>query len=313
VRLQRTDFEILRHLLGRPTESLPLGSLTVPLADIASSAKIHRNTARRRIQAMTKGGVLDGYLFEPRPRWLGLVRAGHVFLGTEFDGMEELSGALQRFPFVSIAALHTNSSFLHTWHRSVPQVGKDIQALKAALGAKAAHQSYRSDLFPPHPSDVLPLTPLDQRLLLELRRRPDRSATSVAKALGLGRRTIGRRLNRLAGFEAGSLLPMIHPARIEGNILAVFDLDDSSQEARAQLAQAFPERLMGPTGGATHPMVLVPLSNVDEAIRRRNVASQRARLKGIRMSLLREWLFPEACDQWLAQNVQNAPPPAPKA
>lgn len=308
MRLQQNDLSILRELFGWTGGNFPKGSLNLTARDISARTGLHRNTVQRRLAAMRDGGALLGFLYEPRPSWLHLVRSGQDFLAPRIRDIEELRRILAPFPAVSIAALHAGSCFLHTWHVDEGAVAGDTAALKDALGAEAVRTSYVSSAWPHHPSDDIEVTPLDRRLLLGLRRGFDRSVSAVAEQVGVNRRTAARRIARLVEGECGALLPMLQPQAVDGTLFVVYDTDERSEVARAGLAASFPDRIMGPTGSGTNPMVLVPCANVDEATTRHAEAARRPGLEGLRASFLRGWYFPEASDLWLRAHVQNAPP-----
>lgn len=308
MRLERTDHVILRELIGWTEGNFPRGTLNITLRELAERTGLHRNTVQRRVSAMRAGGVVDGFLYEPQPGLLGLVRAGHSFIGGDIVDREHLLRLLAPFPFVSIAMLHADSCFLHTWHTSEASVAEDVAALRDALGASDALEAFVSTRLPPHPSEQLRLTPLDRRILIALRRAPDRSIAPIARAVGASRRHVARRLERFIKAGAGALVPVFHARRIEGEVIAVYDADPE-RETITSLAKAFPFRIMGPTGAGVRPMVMVPVPNLGEAVRLRAEAAALPGLGSLRVSLLRDSAFPEACDAWLEAHVQTAPPP----
>lgn len=305
MRLAQNDLPVLRELLGWSEGNFPQGSLAITAKDVALRTGLHRNTVSRRMKALSDGGVVDGYLFEPHPALLGLVRAGHRFDGVVVADAEELGELLAPFPWVSMAILHMDSCFLHTWHEG--DVEGDIEALAARLGATGTVTGFRSDQWPPGPP--VNVSPLDRRILLALRRGPRRSVEEIAAKVGAGRRTVARHLERLS-VGAGAMMPIFRPANLEGVAIAVMEGPAGTGAAQA-LVHHFPDRIMGPVVAGPRAMVLVPVSGMDEAARRAGAA--RKDLPGLELQFMRDGLFPEACDAWLEARVQNAPPAAANA
>lgn len=312
MKLESTDFLLLRELIGWSGDTFPKGALQLSARELAERTGLHRNTVQRRLKALRDGRVLEGFLYEPRPAWLGLVRAGHQFESIAVRDVDHLETLLAPHPFVSIAALHAETCFLHTWHQDEDAMARDIEALRSSLGASGSRASFVSTRLPPHPSDSLVVTPLDRRILLALRRGFDRSVARVAEEVGVSRRTAARRIERLVKAQAGALLPLLRLGRIEGTVLALYDLDDWTSDSYDSIRAAFPDRIMGPGGAGVRPMALVPLPSLDEAARRLSTARGLPGLADTRLVLARDWLFPKASDAWLAERVQNAPPSAVK-
>lgn len=290
----------------------PRGSLMVSAQDIASRTGLHRNTVRRRMNALTDGGVVDGYLLEPHPGLLGLVRAGHRFDGVSVANADALAKLIEPFPWVSMAILHLDACFLHTYHETPDGITGDIAQLAAALGARHVLPAFRSDQWPPMPADRLDASDIDRRVLIALRRGSRRSVQQVADEVGASRRTVARRVARLAEAGAGAMMPVFRPSRLEGCTVAIYECS-ASPGAAAALKQLFPDRIMGPVVAGPRAMVMVPEAGLDEPVRRATEARNHAALADLELQFMRDGLFPEACDAWLAERVQNAPPREAKA
>ncbi len=313
MRLTPTDLVILRELLGWSDGHFPRGAWSVSSQAIATKTGLHRNTVQRRMKALADGGVIEGFLFEPHPGLLGLIRAGHRFDGVTVAGSDDLARRLKDFPWVSMAILHMDGCFLHTWHGDGDRLTADINDLADALGAARTIPGFRSDQWPPGPADAFPITDLDRRILVALRRGTRRSPQEVANVVGVTRRTVARRMEKL--IHAGAMMPMFRPGRIEGLSIAVYECpigpsinsaESRAPEVAAKLAKVFPDRIMGPVAGP-RAVVLVPVSGLDEAARRAAEARD-AGILGLELQFMRDGLFPEACDGWLSRHVQNAPP-----
>lgn len=312
VRLESTDFLLIRELIGWTDGAFPKGALQLTLKELSERTGLHRNTVQRRLRALREGGVLEGFLYEPRPAWLGLVRAGHLFEGVAVRDAAHLQEVLAAHPSVSIAALHAQTCFLHSWHDDERAMMAEVGNIRRSLGATGARTSFLSSKMPRHPSDSLEVTRLDRRLLLAMRRGFDRSVSRIAEEVGVSRRTAARRISRLVAAEAGALLPILRPGRIEGSVLVLYDPDTFTTQTLDSIRKAFPDRLMGPTAKGVRPMALVSAPNMDEAARRLADARRLPGMQDLQLYLMRDWVFPAASDRWLAERVQNAPPLAAK-
>lgn len=307
MQLPPSDVPVLRELLSWGAENFPRGNLNVSVQAIAGKTGLHRNTVQRRMEALQKGGVVEGYLFEPHPHAVGLVRSGHLFEGVDVPDAGRLAERLEPFPGVSIAALHLESVFLHTWHGSSAAVDADVAALQGALDADAVYPSFRSDRWPPSPAKGLRLSGLDRLIMVALRRGTRRSVSQIAREVGATRRTVARRIDRLVEAGAGAMLPVFRPSRIQGKVIAVFESLKRSRSVMEALRREFPDRIMGPVDTG-RVMVMVPMEGLDEAARRQAEVIERTPLLDLEMRFMRDCLFPMACDDWLRERVQNAPP-----
>ncbi len=304
MRLTETDLVVLKHLLGWADQTFPSGALNVRAEDIARQAGLHRNTVARRIRALQEGGVIEGFLFEPHPQSLGLVRAGTMFYGLPALDTASLTQLLASFPNVSMAALHADSCFLHSWHDSADGVDEDMESICQALGAQGWAPGFRLD-----GGGEARLSPLDARLLLALRRGFTRSVAEAAGSAGTTRRTAARHMGRFADGKVGSLMPMFRPGNIEGLLLAVYTPRSWDARTYGRLAKAFPDRIMGPMAPPTSPMAMVPVASIEEATHKRS----EAQWPDLDMAFMRDVIFPKACDAWIAKRVQNAPVGVTKA
>ncbi len=299
--LQPADHRILKELVGWSETSFPSGSLNLTVSELTKRTGLHRNTAQRRLAALRSGGVVEGFMFEPRPGVVGLTRAGHHFADLPLMDVAAFEAALAPFPNVSIAALHAQSCFLHTWHQP-GAVAADVEQIRDALGATSARASFIME----EPPEIM--TGLERRIMLALRRMPRRSVQAVADAAGTTRRTAARHIDGLVARQAGAFMPVFRAGRIEGEVVAVYDLSEWTDASYPSLRTAFPERIMGPLARGVRPMAMVPLPSIQAATERLMAAQRLPGLEHLGLRLVRDFLFPEACDRWLAERVQNAPP-----
>lgn len=307
MRLAEHDVLILKHLVQWADQSFPKGALNVRAQHVAQTTGLHRNTVQRRIRALRDGGVIDGFLFEPHPDLLGLVRAGDTFWGMPTLDTDTIGQRLAHVENVSMCAVHADSAFLHTWHEPGDDIDAFAQRIKATLGAQGWAPGFRIGA-----KGQPALSALERRILLAVRRGFTRSVERVAQDAGTTRRNAARYLQRLGDGSQGALIPMFRPGNVEGTLFAVFTTTQWDASTYGKLAKAFSQRIMGPMAPPTSPMVLVPVASVQQATHIHERAKSQG-LADLQLAFLRDVLFPPACDQWLAKRVQNAPPDDAKA
>jgi len=171
VQLDRVDWTILRDLYRWDNSNLPIGPLRVSLRELAERTGIHRNTVQLRLAALRRGGVLEGMVFEPRPRPIGLVRSGYLFRGTRFSDGDMLKDVLDAFPFISSAVICMDYVFVHLWHTTDRVPTRTREAIRVALGAEDVLEGCVSTRFAPEPGDTARLSATDIRLIPRLCRR----------------------------------------------------------------------------------------------------------------------------------------------
>src|SRR3972149_4476670 len=98
VEVARLDWKILQDLYRWEASNLPLGPLRISLRELADCIGIHRNTVQLRLAALRRGGVLEGMVFEPRPRPIGLIRSGFLFHGARPSDGDSLTDVLEALP-----------------------------------------------------------------------------------------------------------------------------------------------------------------------------------------------------------------------
>jgi len=306
VELDRIDWKILQDLYRWDASNLPLGPLRISLRELADCIGIHRNTVQLRLAALRRGGVLEGMVFEPRPRPIGLIRSGYLFHGARPSDGDSLTDVLEAFPFVSSAVLCMDDVFVHLWHMTDRVPSQDAETIRLALGAKEVLEGYVSSRFAPEPGDTARLSPDDIRLILALRRNPSRSMAAVARELGLPTHTVERRAAKLIRQGVGAMVPRFRPSRVQGWILVHYVA--MSGRAASGLAAAFPDRVIGPFGSGQIPTVMVPLSNIAEVEERRWKAEQLPGVGPLRVVLVRDVVYPERFEEWLADSVESVQP-----
>ncbi len=302
--LDAADWAILRALF-RSSGQAPRGALRVPLAELCRSSGLHANSVARRLQALRRGGVLGGTYFDPRPATLGLARGGFLFEGTHLRGIQAIDEAAAEFPSVETVISAHGVVMGHLWGEAGDEIDATVERLRRAVGARRNWPCYNTARFPPHPADRVPLSKIDRRLILALRSGAGRSTPVVARALGVTPRTLQRRVDRLVREGVGDMRPRFHPGAVEGSVLVDYFVTDGDQRSVASLANAFPDRLIGPFGAPA--CVFVPLPNLQETERRRAQAQTLPGIRRLETFLVEDVVQPARFEAWLAPRVASPP------
>lgn len=307
MRLKPLDWALVRELF-RWEGNQPQGALRVPIGPLAKRTGAHPNTVRARLQAMLREGVVEGLMFEPWPRAVGLVRSAWMLPGTPRASEDDVRRAMAAEPTVAVAVHGLDWVFAHLWEPSDASAAETAARLANGLGAGAPVRHFTSTAFPPSPADAWRLSELEGRLILALRRGPRRSLAQVARELRVTPRTAERTAQRLFQAGVGGMIPRFRPARVEGEVLVHIVLVDGDERAAASLAKAFPDRFLGPFGRGINTGISVAVPNLDTVVRRREAAERMPGITRLEVLLYRDILFSDRFEAHLAKAVATQQP-----
>ncbi|MES2154398.1 MAG: Lrp/AsnC family transcriptional regulator [bacterium] len=299
--LDPVDWRLVRELYGWES-SYPKGADRVSFAELGTKAGLHPKSVKQRVKKLRGAGVIDGPYFEPWPSALGLHASAYGFdSGTPRDAAA-LERGLASVPEVQLCVFSRSITYVIFWHDG-KDAGPTLRRIEKSAGLAKPWKSFSTADFPSAPA--VNRSPLDWRIALALRRTPARSLAAVARELGVTVRTVERRARQLIETRTGAMQIRFRPSKIEGSIYAAIVVRDGDDRAPGSLAAAFPDRVIGPFGGPVRPNVGVPVANLDEAERRASEAELLPGIKRVSMYLVRDWIYPVAFDEWLAERVAN--------
>ena len=202
--MDELDFRILREVLAGDTDSFRSDRARVD--DIARRLGVHRNTVSARIKRLSDAHVFLPLTLEIDPGRFGMVGA-RVFLDVPRD---------RRTPETREALFHLEGVFgILAYHDGWELVlyGEDESSLESKVEAARALTWARTASWELHtgrdypPDEPVRLSRIDARLIAGLLRNARVSFAALAKQLGVTRRTIERRYNRLREMKLISMLP----------------------------------------------------------------------------------------------------------
>lgn len=227
------DVHILRSMGTVPYGPRPKGPDAFKASTIAREVGTTAKTVRSRIKAMEEKGVLLGYQVVPNLGHLGLTGEGHFFVATDEAVKDEATEAALDVP--RIMAVH---DFL----------GEGI-----CFEFAFADQDERADTLEtlseltgdPHPrrfyDGVMPtverqLTNLDWRIISSLRWDATRRLREVATEVGVTRRTVKRRYDRMAQEGSFVIVALVDPGQAAGLLLfeLLFFLEPGRDRSEAE-------------------------------------------------------------------------------
>lgn len=304
VQLDGADLVILKELFRWDAVNLPRGALRVPLRELSARTGLHRNTVQARLAAMRASGLLEGAVFEPLPAPLGLVRAGTAF-DARGVGRAAFERALASAPNVSSAILSVDSVFFHSWHDDARDIAPWQRRIASVLGVASARESYRSTAFPKMPSDAVPPSSLEVRLMRELRRHPGSALADVGRRLGVSGRTAEMRAKRLIERGAGAMVPLLRPGRLTGALFVQYVAWTGDERARGALARVFPQRVIGPFSSGMVASVAVCVGSADELETLREKAEAEPGVGPVTAYIMRDAAYPRAFEAWLDERFAS--------
>lgn len=302
--LDEIDWKLIRELYSWVYGNYPTGPLRISLGELSSKVELHPKTVKLRLRAMRNSGVIDGPYFEPRPRLLDLFRSAFMFEVPHLLSSDDLESALLPLPSVETVVFGRRFAFVIFWHEDARPTPELVSQLSEKLHASAAWKSYSTADFP-NVGSKASLSPIDWHLILALRRHPAKSMASVARELGITSRQAERRARNLIERDAGAMVTRFLISRIEGWIYVHYVVKEGDARALSSLADAFPDRIVGPFSHEIRPNVGVAVASLDEAERRRLAAEKLPGIKSLSLYMVRNWIYPKAFEVWLKLHVEK--------
>lgn len=210
------DVHILRAMGTVPYGPHPKDPDAFKASTIARSVGTTAKTVRTRIRAMEESGVLRGYQAVPNLAHLELTAEGHFFVAADEAAKDDATKAALDLPRVM-----TIHDFLGE--------GICFEFAFVDQDERAGTLETLSDLTgDPHPKrfydGVMPevgrqLTNLDWRILASLRWDATKRLREVAKEVGVTRRTVKRRYDRMAQEGSFVTIALVDPGQAAGLLL----------------------------------------------------------------------------------------------
>src|SRR2546428_6039700 len=230
--LDELDFHLLRELIVG--SGAYLRSDRVSLEAVGRAVGVHRSTVADRLAKWGRIGFLTDWTIDVDPGALGLVGA-HVHFHSRAQALHR---ALELASLVE--GVEGVLAFDQGWV-GIIFMADSLDALKRtemllAEILEADRTTRMVDTAVDYPdSRLVPLSPLDGKLLTALIRDSRQTPTVLAKKLHVTVRTVERRLERLRNEEVHYIRPLFHFAGVRGVTFALLCFSYAAREREAAL------------------------------------------------------------------------------
>lgn len=214
--MDRLDIGVLRELLLDENTLTLQTDVRKPFRDIAKKLRVDDDTVRNRIRGMEDVGLIRGWKLGLNPTLFGY-QAEYVWVDVNPPAdKEEVIRAARRVPrVIGIQVYFDDVIGVSLAYARREELDKEILRLR-----DAAHSRSNVTAKTPFLPCRLRLTDTDWVIVKSLRRDPRKSYLEVAKGLGISRRTVKRRAERMIRGRALWMLPELDLRRLEGGVLA---------------------------------------------------------------------------------------------
>ena len=239
------DFSILREILAGDTGSFRADRARVE--EVAERLGVHRNTVSARIRRLTKARVFLPLALEVDPGKLRLV-GSRAFLDVPIarrtDSVRE---RLFLIPGVFGLLTYHEGGEVVLYARSPRELARRVRSARSVTQAtKSIYETHTGRDYLPDPP--VRLEPVDVSLIGALLADARAPLGPIARQLGVSKRTLERRYNRLLKLEVMTVLPG-SSANIRGMTMATLAIDladgrEKSDRAVRDILETFPNHFV---------------------------------------------------------------------
>lgn len=233
-RVDETDARILREMLREKVFFWGALDPRVSADDVARRLRLARSTVHARVKAWRRSGLLAASAFTPHPGLLGVGLGGGAIRVQDVRAKEGVLESLALVPGAFSAVDHVGEWVAVCFVReSDAALERLLRLVRRLPGVE--------EMTPCAPIALQPcgheMTPLDWRIVRELRRAPERTLAATARALGVSAKTMSRRYEALLEANALWYLPVMDFTRTEGTVVRlILDLEEDADRARVLAA-----------------------------------------------------------------------------
>lgn len=238
--LDNLDIGVLRELLlDENTLSLQT-DVRRPYRDIAKKLHVDDDTVRNRIRGMENVGLIRGWKLGLNPTLFGY-QAEFVWVDVNPPAnKEEVIRAARGVPrVIGIQVYFDDVIGVSLAYAKRAELDKEIVRLRDIANSRS-NLTAKTPFIPCR----LRLTDTDWAIVKSIRREPRKSYLEVAKELGISRRTVKRRAERMIRERALWMLPELDLRRLEGGVLAslsVYYPPEAKREVDRQIYEKYGE------------------------------------------------------------------------
>lgn len=235
------DVRILRQMDLLPYGSQPRDPSVFKPTVIARRLDTTRDTVKARIEGMEEDGVLLGYQVFPNLDHLDLRSGAYLADVEETDRTEAVVDALAELDRVLVLHEYLDDAVCVEYaFRDEAEREATLEAIRERTGDPEPRRFYDGVM----PDVDRELTNLDWRILASLRGEATKPLREVAADVGVTRKTVKRRYDRMAAEGSFVTVPLLDPSQAPGLILfelMFFAEPDTEREVANDVLDAYEE------------------------------------------------------------------------
>ena len=272
-------------------------------------------TVRNRIRKMFASGVLNGVVLQPNPGVLGMKTSALGMYVPSSVSRPDLIRKIALIEGCQLSVSHIDGLIgIVFMHEEGESLERKVKLMEGLAGVKDGF------LTPvPFPPCDLELSKTDWRLMAALRPDASLSYVELSKKLGLSKRTVKRRLERLE--SGGAVFTMaLHQVRavkgsLEANLVVFYDEKFSRSETDVRVMKEIEDTMIYAGVWGTYSVYAVSIPNLASAEEVTERVKKIIGVRDARASVMEERLeLYEAVDPLLAKKVSEpSAAPAPQA
>ena len=211
-----------------------------PHRDIAKKLHVDEDTVRNRIRKMLEEGLIRGWKLGLNPTLFGY-QAEFVWVDVNPPANKEevirAAGGIPRV--IGLQVYFDDVVGVSLAYAKREELDKEIVRLRRIANSR----STRTAKTPFLPCKMR-LTDTDWSIMKSMRRNPRKPYGAIAKELGVSRRTVKRRAEKMIGERALWMLPELDLRRLQGGVLAslsVYYPPEAKREVDRQIYEKYGE------------------------------------------------------------------------
>lgn len=235
------DVRILRTMTLLPYGPEPRDPSVFKPTVIARKLETTRDTVAARVEGMEEDGVILGYQVFPNLEHLGL--SSEAYLARVDEATEKSEAVDELGELDRMLVLHEyldNAVCVEYAYRDEADRQQTLDAITELTGDPEPYRFYDGVM----PDVERDLSNLDWRILASMRGEATKRLREIADDVGVTRKTVKRRYDRMAGEGSFVIVPLLDPSQAPGLILfelMFFSEPETDREVANEVLKAYEE------------------------------------------------------------------------
>jgi len=259
-------------------------------------------TIRLALKRAIDSGAILGWRLVLNPDIFGGFLAGIQLdvLGGQDRKYEAISKIKLIEGVILVLDFHGTGLRIVSYYDSQKSLERKIDLIKSICDYKGKAQSWKTEL----PKCDLRLREIDWRILKSIRKNPRRDVSEVANEAGVSTRTANRRIRAMVDSKVAYLIPIRNVKKSKGvlSCCIVSCTEDKKKEIEGEILSSGRRVDFGFNSAKDMLIITLALDNLEDADEVRAFISRIQGVEGVRMDILREFIF---VDGWLDDLVER--------